>query len=389
MEDQEELDQIESTIRDFVLKEVLPVGYARETSGEFPHDILQKLYAIGFGGMSIPEQYGGGSASTVATSIVAQWLAYGWPSLHLVWSANNSLAGFPLIEFANEEQKLLYLPPLARREIYGCYGLTEPNAGSDAASLGTKAEMKKGMWVLNGTKMFITNASQATLAIIFARVASPKTKQQKRHEGITAFILRAHGPGLEYPGVSVREISKQGFKCAPFCEVYLKDVQIPVQNVLGEVGKGASIAMHTLNNGRINIAAQSVGIARRALREAAIYANMREQFGRQLLANQAVAHKLADLETAIDAAWELTLKAAREKDKGNDYRTWASKAKLFASQTAKETAEYMQELHGAMGYTKEMPTMRIANDARVTVIYEGASNIQRGLIARGLVSRNL
>lgn len=391
MTDQVAREAIQQAMREFVRKEVVPRGYSElEGEGLFPTELLNKLAELGILGMSVGEKYGGLGADAVVTSMVARELAYGWPSLHLVWSANSSLSAFPIEQFGSEKQKRAYLPALSAGNVYGCYALTEPDAGSDVASMRATARFdeKKGMWVLNGTKVFITNASQASTAIIFARVGKRK-KHDKRHEGITAFIYHTNNPGLDdgtpkSNGVRVRELSKWGLLAAPFCEITFEDTLLPEDAILGEVGKGFGIAMETLNNGRINIAAQAVGIASRALHEATEYARGREQFDSPLLEKQAVYHALADIKTRIAAAWALTLQAAEAKDAGGDYREEASQAKLFASEIAVEAALYAYRIYGGAGYTTETIVMRILHDALATVTYEGASNIQREVIAKSL-----
>ncbi|MBI2462831.1 MAG: acyl-CoA dehydrogenase family protein [Candidatus Spechtbacteria bacterium] len=385
------LQMLREAVHEFVTREVVPYGYkVGEPLGEFPAAHLKKLFDLGVGSLVIPEKYGGGGASTEATSIVARELAYGWPSLHLVWSANNSLAAYPLVEFGTDQQKQKYLPYLARGEMFGCFALTETNAGSDAASLQTKAVWKpqrkgssKGVWVLNGSKIFITNPLNASIAIVFARVVGDYNPR-RRHSGITAFILDSNGPGLKKKGVQISKIEKWGFCAAPFCEIFFSDVEISEYDVLGKIGQGFNIAMETLGNGRINIAAQSVGIARRALDEAVSYAKARQQFDRALFDNQSVAHELARLHAQIDAAWELTLCASRLKDAGKPYAQKSSEAKWFASEIALQAALYAYRIYGGNGYAADSVVMRILHDALATVTYEGASNIQLEVISKNL-----
>jgi len=382
----EEHEMLRKTAREFVEKEVTPVGYYElEQKGEFPEELFQKLAKMGYVGMSFPEEYGGMGADCLSTSIVAAELAFGWPSLQLIWSANESLSGFPIKQFGNEEQKKRFLPGLAQGKMLGCYALTEPDAGSDAANIKMSAEIKgqPHIWVLNGTKTFITNADMASIGIVFARVKSiSKRTSRKKHEGITAFIIDCHNGRLSSQ-VGVHNIPKWGLVSSHFCQVVLGDLLIPESDVLGEVGNGFHIAMETLNNGRINISAQSVGIARRALHEAKEYANMRKVFGKTIMEFDEKAKELARLQTKVDAAWLLVMCAAQARDKGlSDYITKASQAKLSASEVAVECALFNYRIQGGFGYTKDSIAMPILHDALATVTYEGTSDIQELTIAK-------
>jgi alkylation response protein AidB-like acyl-CoA dehydrogenase len=393
----EEHEMVRKTAREFVEKEVTPVGYYEfEQKGEFPKELFEKLVNMGYVGMSFPEEYGGMGADCLSTSIVAAELAFGWPSLQLVWSANESLSGFPIKQFGSEEQKKRFLPELASGKMLGCYALTEPDYGSDAANIQATAELRKfdfgQRWVLNGTKTFITNADMASVYIVFARVKdNSKKTPKKRHEGITAFIVDCYDFSFEdCPDNSVknsldvvRTIPKWGLVSSHFCEVVLEDLIVRESDVLGGVGNGFNIAMETLNNGRVNIAAQSVGIARRALHEAKEYARHRKVFGRTILDIDEKAKRLAWLETQADAAWLHVMRAAQARDKGlSDYITKASQAKLFASEVAVECALFNYRIQGGFGYTKDSIAMPILHDALATVTYEGTSDIQELTIAK-------
>lgn len=384
----EEHEMLRKTVRKFVEQEVTPVGYYElEQRGEFPKELFEKLVKMGYVGMSFPEEYGGMGADCLSTSIVAAELAFGWPSLQLIWSANESLSGFPIKQFGNEEQKKRFLPGLASGEMLGCFALTEPDYGSDAANIRTAAEKllrKPGLeWVLRGIKTFITNADMASMGVVFARVRGiSRQRFVKRHFGVTAFIVDCHRSHMPIK-VSVRNIPKWGFLSSHFCEMVFEDLHIPESDVLGEVGNGFHIAMETLNNGRVNIAAQSVGIARRALHEAKEYARMRKVFGKTILEIDEKAKKLAWLETQADAAWLLVMRAAQARDKGlSDYIGKASEAKLFASEVAVECAMFNYRIQGGFGYTKDSIAMPILHDALATVTYEGTSDIQELTIAK-------
>ena len=320
---QEELKLLQKVVREFVRDEVVPYGYRiGEQEGAIPGRFIKQLVDMGIWGMSLPVEYGGGGMGAEASAIVAAELAYGWPSLHLVWSANNSLAGYPIAKFGSAAQKLRILPRLANAEIFGCYALTEPDAGSDAASLESTATREHGAkWRLNGRKVFITNATNASVMVVFVRDSEysgvPKDMLMPRHAGITGFIVEAKKPGFKgVAGVEIIKMGKWGLLASPFAEIVLDDVEVSSGAMLGNAGKGFAIALDTLGNGRINIAAQSVGIARRALDEAVQYAKGRVQFDRALIANQKVAYDFADLRARTEAAWQLTLRAAQAKDAG-------------------------------------------------------------------------
>jgi alkylation response protein AidB-like acyl-CoA dehydrogenase len=390
----EEVRMLGDTVDDFGRKELMSAYRDLEPKGEFPRELVSKISQMGLMGISFPEEYGGMGMNTVATSVVGERLAFYWPSLQLIWSANVSLAGYPVVKFGDEGQKQRILPYLATGEMLGCYALTEPGAGSDAANIQAKAEIRgqPDIWVLNGTKTFITNALDASLCVLFARVkAHAGQGLGKRHEGISAFLLMSDGPGLKrnknpfYPPekIMVKKIDKWGLCCSKFCEIVLEDVAVAEGNVLGEIGKGFGIAMETLNNGRINIAAQSVGIARRALFEAEKYGSERVAFGAQIIKMKTQASRLKRLTQKVERAWELTLAASCAKDSGQDYRVAAARAKLFASETAVQCAMFNYRLHGGFGYTTESIAMPILHDALATITYEGTSDIQKLVITKG------
>lgn len=383
MEFSDEIRMLRNMIDEFGKRELMDVGYREfEPKGEFPDDFIRKSNELETMGLTFPEEYGGGGMNTVAASVVAERKAFYLPSWHLRWTASHGLAGYPIVTFGNDEQKQLYLPRLASGEILGCCALSEPDAGSDAAAIETRAvwDKKKRVWILNGTKTWITNADEACVGVVFARANS--TRRAKRHEGITAFILESKKPGLKIPGVTVGVIPKWGLRCSHFCEMFLSDVVVSSDSLLGEVSNGFYIAMDTLNNGRINIAAQAVGIARRALHEMKEYAKMRRAFGKRLMDIDEKAKKIAWLETKVEAAWLMVLRASQAKDSGGDYRLEASQAKLFASRVAKETADFFSEFAAGVGYTLEYIAERIYQDARATVIYEGTSDVQELVIAK-------
>lgn len=381
----EEARAIRDLVDDFGKRELMDAYRDLEPEGEFPYELVAKLSEMGLMGISFPEEYGGMGMDTIVTSVVGERLAFYWPSLQLIWSANVSLVGFPIMTFGTEEQKQRFLPRLASGEIFGCYALTESDAGSDAAGIKTLGLRVGPQGVLgephfiHGAKLYITSADVASVGVVFAKRPPGGGKE---HERISAFILESSEPGFkDIAGVQVTDIPKWGFTCCHFSEILLDKVDIPEEMVLG--GRdGWRVAMETLNNGRINIAAQAVGIARRAFHEFLEYAKTRKTFGKPLIENQAIAFPLADFETRIEAAWLLTLEASHAKDAGEDYARKASMAKLFASQTAKGVASFCSEHMGGIGYTLEHIAERIHQDARATEIYEGASNIQRMIISK-------
>ncbi|OGH68783.1 MAG: hypothetical protein A2754_03305 [Candidatus Magasanikbacteria bacterium RIFCSPHIGHO2_01_FULL_47_8] len=381
---QEQHQMIYDLVDDFGKKELLHRGYPDlERKAEFPVFFPKRLAELELAGMSFPEEYGGMDADTISTSITAERIAYYCPSDQLIWTASHGLAGFPIMTFGNEEQKKKYLPRLASGEVLGCYALTEPEAGSDAASIKASAEYSqksgKTYYTINGTKVFITNADEASVCVLFAR----RKFVVDKHKAITAFVFETDGPGLKRDGISVRTIAKRCLRSSHFCEIVFDGLVLEEGDVLGNMDSGFKIAMETLNNGRINIAAQSVGIARRALHEAVEYAKVRKTFGKALITRQDIAFKLADLKTRIELAWLGTLEASRAKDAGEDYVEKASMAKLFASETAKDTALYMLEVMGGIGCTEEyILADQIFQDARITTIYEGTSNVQKMVIAK-------
>ena len=366
-----------ATVRDFIAGEVEPVWEDLEDKAEFPHELVLKMAELGLFGLTIPEEYGGAELGTRTASLVARELAYGWPSLHLIWTANTSLAAFPIIYAGNDKQKNKYLPRLASGEILGCYALTESGAGSDAAALKTRAQKESDRWILNGTKMFITNAEQASIAVVFARTG------EKKHD-ISAFLLESRKPGLVYPGVTVRPISKRMLKSSEFCEIVFQDVLLSENALLGEENKGFKIAMATLDGGRINIAAQAVGIAARLFDEALKYTKERTQFGRPIWDNQAVQFDFAKWYADLQAAWSLTWRASCLRDEGHPITQIASSAKLFATETAARMCWDAAGYFGAMVVAREFPWLGRVMDVLPTIIYEGASNIQKIVIARAL-----
>lgn len=370
----EEHKMIRAQMRDFAEKELKPYVREYEDQAKFPREFVARLAELGFMGIFVPEGYGGQGADILAYAIAEEGLARIWASLGLIMSANNSLSAYPILTFGTEEQKQKYLPLLARGKKLGCFALTEPEAGSDVASIKTLAERDGRFWRVSGIKRFITNASEAQICVLVART------DKHPHKGLTAFIV-----DLPVPGFIVGEPEKKmGLHCSPTCEIFLDDCHLPQDSILGEVGQGFKVAMETLNAGRINIAAQALGIAQGAYDLAFAYAQQRKQFGRAIIEFQDVQFKLADMATAIETARTLTYKAAWLKDRGSPFIKEASMAKTYASEMAVEVTKKAVQIHGGYGYLKDFEVERYYREAIVTTIYEGANPIQRMTIAKVL-----
>lgn len=378
-------------------RKIVEMGYLWEARGheeEFPFELHRILGEIGIMGMTFPEEYGGVGAGMEATMTVSKMLAYAWPSLQLGWSVNTTLTGYPILIFGNADQKERCLPLLSSGKVFGCYMLTEPNVGSDAAAIETTAEYKDGCWVLNGSKMFITNAQYARIGIVFARVKKLYTPK-KKHSGITAFIIKSEVPGFEdikgvggIRGVKVDDMKKRGFHCAPFAEVKFDNAIIPEDAILGEMGSGFYIAMETLDMGRMGIASQACGMLRRVIYEAKKYTKQRTAFGERLIDFDAISSDIVKAEIAREMGWTYVCEIARQKDAGmlskDAFSRMASQAKFFTTTELKRHAHVLQELFGGTGYTSEHIIGDIINDADAPVLYEGSSNIQVLKLAREL-----
>jgi butyryl-CoA dehydrogenase len=327
-------------------------------------------------GVAVPEEYGGAGMDNVCYAIAMEEIARACASTAVIMSVNNSLVCDPLLKFGTEEQKKKYLVPLASGRKLGCFGLTEPGAGSDAGSQKTTAVRNGDHYVLNGTKNFITNAPEADICILFAM-----TDKEKKHKGITTFIL-----DMRLQGVTIgKHEKKMGIKASPTASIILEDVRIPAGDRLGNEGDGFKIAMGTLDGGRIGIASQAIGIARASLEDALAYAKERKQFGQSIAEFQAIQWMLADMATEIDAARLLAYRAAWLKDRKARHSKESAMAKLYASETAMRAGVKGIQIHGGYGYIKEYPAERHFRDAKITEIYEGTSEIQRLIISSALL----
>ena len=371
----EEHEMIRKMVRDFAKNEVEPTAAGRDRDQHFDRSIFEKMAELGLAGIPWPEEYGGIGSDYLAYCIAVEELSRVDASIGVTLSAHTSLAGWPLYKFGTEEQKQKYLRPMAEGEKIGAYGLTEPGSGSDASGMKTTARLEGDHYVLNGSKIFITNGGVADIYIVFASIdPSQKTK------GITAFIVES-----DFKGFSIgNKEDKMGIRSSPTTEIIFEDCKVPVQNVLGQVDEGFKIAMMTLDGGRNGIAAQAVGIAQGALDAATQYAKERVQFGKPISAQQGVGFKLADMATSIEAARLLTYQAAWLESEGLPYGKESAMSKLFAGDTAMKVTTDAVQIFGGYGYTKEYPVERYMRDAKITQIYEGTQEIQRLVISRML-----
>ncbi|MEN9936108.1 MAG: hypothetical protein RLZZ387_2687 [Chloroflexota bacterium] len=364
---------LRQTVRDFAEKEARPTAAARDEAMEWPADLIRKMGALGFLGVAVPEEYGGAGLDYISYAIVIEELSRVDASLGVIASVNNSLVCYGLQQFGTEEQKRELLTPLASGRMLGAFSLSEPGAGSDAASQKTTAVRDGDHYVINGVKNWVTNGDHADVIILMAM-----TDPAKGHRGISAFLVDTHEPGCSV----VKVEHKLGIRSAHSCQMAYDNFRVPAWRRLGEEGQGFKIAMTILNAGRIGIASQAVGIAQGAYEAALEYAKVREQFEKPIIEFQAVGFTLADMATRIKAARLLTYEAAWRKDQHQDYVAAASMAKLFASETAMWVATKAIQVHGSNGYSKEYPVERYFRDAKITEIYEGTSEIQRLVISR-------
>jgi butyryl-CoA dehydrogenase len=362
-------------IREFAEKEVKPLAAEVDEQEFFPLETVKKMAKLGLMGIPVPVEYGGAGGTNQLYSMAVEELSAACATTGVIVSAHTSLCAAPIMEHGTEEQKRKYLPKLASGEWIGAFGLTEPNAGTDASSQQTTAVEDGDRYILNGSKIFITNAEYAHVYIIFAM--TDKTKGVK---GISAFIVEKN-----FPGFSVgKKEKKMGIRGSATCELIMENCIVPKENMLGKLHGGFGIAMKTLDGGRIGIASQALGIAQGAINETVKYAKERKQFGKSIAAFQNTQFQMADLETKTQAARLLVRQAAYKKDAGIPYSVDAAMAKLFAAETAMEVTNKAVQFHGGYGYTREYPVERMMRDAKITEIYEGTSEVQRMVIAASL-----
>ncbi|MGG3770717.1 acyl-CoA dehydrogenase [Priestia megaterium] len=369
-----EQHMIKKMVADFSEKEVAAAVPNME-KGEFPRGLLKQMADLGLMGIPVPQAYGGGGLDFVSYMIAIHEISKVSPALGVILSVHTSVGTNPIVVFGTEDQKQKYVKKLATGEYLGAFCLTEPSAGSDAASLKTKAERKGDHYLLNGSKLFITNGGEADTYIVFA-----KTNPERRSRGMSGFIVEKTMEGFSVG----KDEHKMGLHGSRTVQLHFENMQVPVENRLGEEGEGFRIAMANLNAGRIGIAAQAVGIAEGALTAAKNYANERYQFGKPILSQQGIAFKLADMETAVESAKLLMYRAAFLYDQKLPCKKEASMAKLFASQTAMNVAIDAIQVLGGYGYMKDYPVERYFRDAKVCEIYEGTSEIQRIVISSQL-----
>jgi len=368
----DEQQLMQNMFREFVDKEIRPIAAELDEQERFPAELIPKMGEIGLLGIPIAEDYGGVGMGTVEYVMAVEEISRACASTGVTVSAHTSLCCWPIEHFGTEEQKQKYLPDLATGEKLGAFGLTEPNAGTDAAMQKTVAEDKGDYFLLNGSKIFITNGEVADTYVVFAM-----TDKTLGNKGISAFILEKGMEGFSFGSHE----KKMGIRGSSTCELVFEDVKVPKENLLGELNKGFKIAMMTLDGGRIGIAAQALGIAQGAIDETVKYVKERVQFGKSISKFQNTQFQLADMQTRVDAARLLVYRAAAKKDSGEPYSSEAAMAKLFASETAREVTWRAVQLFGGYGYTRDYPVERMMRDAKITEIYEGTSEVQKMVIS--------
>lgn len=375
------LDEQQSLIRDtarqFARDRLTPFAAEWDRESRFPAEALREMGELGFLGMTVPEAWDGAGADTVSYALALIEVAAGDGACSTIMSVHNSVGCQPILRFGSEEQKERFLKPMARGEWLGAFCLTEPQAGSDAAAIETRARREGNKWVLNGTKQFITSGRHAQVAIVFA-----VTDPEKGRKGISAFIVPT-----DTAGYTVARVEKKlGQRASDTCQLVFEEMELTPDLMLGEEGEGYKIALANLEGGRIGIAAQSVGMARAAYEHACAYARERESFGRKIVEHQAVAFRLADMATKLHAAELMTLHAAALRDAGQPCLREAAMAKLYASEIAEEVCSAAIQVHGGYGYLEDFPVERIYRDVRVCQIYEGTSDVQRLILGRQIAA---
>ena len=369
-------EEFRAKIRKFAEEEVKPIAFMLDQKNEFPHDIVKKMAKLGIMGTPYPKKYGGAGLDAISYAIAVEELSRVDGGTGVILSAHVSLGSYPIFAYGTEEQKQKYLVPLAKGEKLGAFGLTEPNAGSDAGGTETTAELKGDYYILNGNKIFITNAPIADTYVVFA-VTTPNIGTK----GISAFIVEKGWEGFEFGD----HYDKMGIRSSSTAELIFNDVKVPKENLLGEVNKGFKIAMATLDGGRIGIAAQALGIAEGAIEETVKYVQERTQFGRRISQFQNTQFELAKMQANTEAARMLVYEAACACDAGEPFTHLAAMAKLVASNNASDVTRRCVQLYGGYGYTRDYPIERMMRDAKITEIYEGTSEVQRMVISANLL----
>jgi alkylation response protein AidB-like acyl-CoA dehydrogenase len=373
----DEQRQIRDTLREFARAELAPHAAAWDRDHPFPREALRALGRLGALGVVVPERFGGAELDYVSLAVALEEIAAGDGATSTIVSVQNSVVCGPIHAFGSDAQKQRFLPPLGRGALLGCFCLTEPHTGSDAAAIATRAERRGDVYVLNGVKQFITSGANADVAIVFAR-----TDKAAGSKGISAFIVDTKASGF----VVARIEEKLGQRASDTAQIAFENCEVAAANLLGSEGEGYRIALSNLEGGRIGIAAQAVGMARAALDAALAYARERQAFGKPIVEHQAVNFRLADMATKIEVARQMVWHAAALRDAGMPCLTEASMAKLFASEMAEQVATDAIQIHGGYGYVTDFPVERIYRDVRVCQIYEGTSDIQRLVIGRALAA---
>jgi alkylation response protein AidB-like acyl-CoA dehydrogenase len=364
------------TVREFAERDIRPESRKYDESQEYPMGWAKKMGELGLLGVAVPEKYGGAGLDAICYAITIEELSWGDASAGVIAAVNNGLVCEPILAFGTEAQKHAYLPKLASGAWMGAYCLTEPGSGSDAAAMRTTAKLDGDEWVLNGTKIFVTNALHASVLVVYARTGPEKYD-------ISAFLVPKPTKGL----LDLKKEDKMGIRASDTMMLGFEDVRIPKENLLGTQGKGFNIALATLDGGRIGIAAQALGIAQAAYDEAARYAKEREAFGQQIVNFQAIQFKLADMAVEIDAARLLTYRVAWLHDQGVRHTFESSVAKLFASEAAHRAVDQALQIHGGYGFVKDYLVEKLYRDQRITELYEGTSEVQRLVIARDILGK--
>ena len=368
----EEQQMVQRMARDFATSEVLPKAAEIDQNHRHPAELVKRMAELGLLGVAVPEEYGGAGMDAISYALAMEEISRACATTGVIMSVNNSLVCDPIMKFGTEEQKKKYLVPLASGELLGCFCLSEPEAGTDAAAQTTIAVKDGDQWVLNGTKNWITNGPVADVAVVMAM-----TDKSQGHRGISSFIVPLDTPGVRC-GPPDEKLGIRGSKSS---QIFFEDARIPADHLLGEVGQGFKVAMSTLDGGRIGIAAQAVGILRACLEDSIEYASQRKTFGVPIANHQSIQWKLADMAADLEASRQLTLRAADLKDRGVRYTKEAAMAKLFAADAANRAAREAVQVYGGNGYVTEYPVERHMRDAKITEIYEGTSEIQRVVVA--------
>ena len=372
----EEQRLLRDTCRDFAARELTPNAKRWDREHQFPAEAVKKAFELGLGGVAVPSDWGGAGMDNVSYALAIEEISRGCASVGVTLSVNNSLYCDPVLKYGNDQQKERWLKPFAAGEKLGCFGLTEPQAGSDAAEQRTTAVRKGDTYLVNGTKNWITNGPVADAMVLFTM-----TDLTKGTKGITAFLVDTSAPGF----LRQKADEKLGICASPSCTIFFENLELPLSQRLGAEGEGFKIAMSTLDGGRIGIAAQAIGIGRAAFEEAREYTKVRRTFDVPISQHQAIQFMLADMATELDAARLLTLRAAALKDKGVRHTRESAMAKLYASEASTRVANTAVQIHGGMGYSKELDIERHFRDARITEIYEGTSEMQRLVISNAVL----